>query len=98
MTVGIRVTPEQLHELSARVTAGSGQIESELRGLAGSVAPLGTDWAGVAQARFLALWQEWQRSAESLHAALSGISGLLGQAGTAYAEAESQIAGSFAAM
>jgi WXG100 family type VII secretion target len=96
MTVGIRVTPQQLQELSARVNAGSGQIESELRALAGSLAPLGSDWAGTAQVRFLALWQEWQRSAEQLHVALSGISGLLGQAGAAYAEAEQQIAASFA--
>jgi WXG100 family type VII secretion target len=96
MSAGIRVTPQQLQELSARVNSGSGQIEAELRSLAGNIAPLGSDWAGVAQARFLALWQEWQRSAEQLHVALSGISSLLGQAGTAYAEAEDQIAASFA--
>jgi WXG100 family type VII secretion target len=85
MTAGIRVTPEQLDSLGARVAAGSGQIESELRSLAGSIAPLGTDWAGVAQTRFLTLWQEWQRAAEQLHTALTGISQLLGQAGNAYA-------------
>ena len=97
MSAGIRVTPQQLQELAGRVSAGSGQIESELRGLAGALSPLGSDWAGVAQARFLTLWQEWQQSAEQLHTALSGISSLLGHAGTAYADAESQIAGSFAA-
>jgi WXG100 family type VII secretion target len=96
MTVGIRVTPQQLQELGGRVNNGSGQIESELRALAGALSPLGADWAGIAQARFLALWQEWQRSADQLHAALTGISTLLSQAGNAYAEAESQIAGSFA--
>ena len=96
MTAGIRVTPEQLDSLSGRVAAGSGQIESELRALTGAIAPLGTDWAGVAQSRFLGLWQEWQRAAEQLHAALDGISQLLSQAGTAYAQAESQIAQSFA--
>ena len=96
MVVGIRVTPEQLQELSGRVNGGSADIEGELRSLAGAIAPLGTDWAGVAQARFVALWEEWQRAAEQLHTALTGNSGLLGQAGTAYAEAESQIASTFA--
>ncbi len=97
MTAGIRVTPEQLDSLGARVMAGSGQIESELRALAGTVAPLGSDWAGVAQARFLTLWQEWQQAAEQLHTALTGISQLLTQAGSAYAQAETAIAQSFAA-
>jgi len=96
MSVAIRVTPEQLQELASRVSSGGGQIDGELRSLAGALSPLGTDWAGVAQARFIALWAEWQQSAEQLQSALSGISALLGQAGRAYAEAESQIAGSFA--
>lgn len=95
MTAGIRVTPEQLDGLGARVLSGSGQIESELRTLASVVAPLGSDWAGVAQTRFLSLWQEWQQAAEQLHTALSGISQLLTQAGSAYAQAETQIAQSF---
>jgi WXG100 family type VII secretion target len=66
--------------------------------LAGSLAPLGGEWAGVAQQRFEALWAEWQRSARSLHEALTGISTLLNQAGVHYAEAEHAIAGSFGAM
>lgn len=96
MGIGIRVTPGQLQDLAGRVSSGSGQIEAELRSLAGALGPLGSDWAGVAQSRFLTLWQEWQRSAEQLQSALTGISSLLGQAGRAYAEAETQIAGSFA--
>jgi WXG100 family type VII secretion target len=92
---GIRVTPEQLASLSSRVSSGSASIEGELRSLAGSLAPLGSDWAGVAQQRFQALWAEWQKSAEGLRDALGGISQLLGQASTSYAEAERQIAASF---
>jgi 6 kDa early secretory antigenic target len=95
---GIRVTPEQLASMSGRVSSGAAHIEGELSGLAGSLAPLGGDWAGVAQQRFETLWAEWQRSARSLHEALSGISALLAQAGTHYAEAEQAIAGSFNAM
>jgi WXG100 family type VII secretion target len=92
---GIRVTPEQLAGLSSRVSSGSSSIEGELRALSGSLAPLGSDWAGVAQQRFQALWAEWQKSAEGLREALGGISQLLGQASTSYAEAERQIAASF---
>jgi phage tail tape-measure protein len=63
---GIRVTPEQLQQISAQLDAGASSIEGTLRQLAGNVAPLGSDWAGVAQARFLELWAEWQRSGPSL--------------------------------
>ena len=93
---GFRVTPEQLQTLSGRVSSGAGSIESELRSLAGTLAPLGSDWAGIAQARFQELWAEWQRSADGLNAALSGIAQLLTQAGGAYASAEEQVARSFA--
>jgi 6 kDa early secretory antigenic target len=95
---GIRVTPEQLASMSARVGSGAAHIEGELSGLAGSLAPLGGDWAGLAQQRFELLWSEWQRSARGLHDALTGISALLAQAGTHYADAEQAIASSFGAM
>ena len=93
---GIKVTPEQLQALSGQVGRGSGEIEGQLRALSNTVAPLvGGDWAGQAQQRFTALWDEWQRSAQGLKHALDGISQLMGQAGTSYAQAESQIASSF---
>ena len=47
--MGIRVTPEQLQQVSARLDAGAAGIEGTLRQLAASVAPLGSDWAGVAR-------------------------------------------------
>jgi len=93
---GIKVTPEQLQALSAQVGRGSGEIDSQLRGLSGTVAPLvGGDWGGQASQRFSLLWEEWQSSARGLRHALDGISQLLGQAGTAYASAEQQIAATF---
>jgi WXG100 family type VII secretion target len=95
---GIRVTPEQLQGMSRRLSSGAANIEGELSGLAGSLAPLGGEWAGVAQQRFESLWAEWQRSARGLHEALTGISTLLNQAGVHYAEAEHAIAGSFGHM
>jgi WXG100 family type VII secretion target len=95
---GIRVTPEQLASMAGRVGSGAAHIDSELSGLAATLAPLGSDWAGIAQQRFEVLWAEWQRSARGLHEALTGISTLLTQAGTHYEEAERAIAGSFGAM
>lgn len=93
---GIKVTPEQLSALSGQVSRGSGEIEGQLRALGSTVAPLvGGDWAGQAQQRFTALWDEWQRSGQGLKHALDGISQLMSQAGTAYANAESQIASTF---
>ena len=93
---GIKVTPEQLNMLSGQVGRGSSEIEGQLRALSNTVAPLvGGDWAGQAQQRFTSLWDEWQRSAQGLKHALDGISQLMGQAGTSYAQAESQIASSF---
>jgi|GEM_PF-6835431 hypothetical protein len=42
--MGIRVTPEQLQQVSARLDAGAAGIEGTLRELAANVAPLGSDW------------------------------------------------------
>jgi WXG100 family type VII secretion target len=94
-SIGIRVAPERLRYLSGRLNAGAGEIDGTLRQLAGSVEPLGSDWAGVAQARFLELWGEWQRSAAGLHQALTGIAHLTAQAATRYEATEQDIAAAF---
>lgn len=97
MTV-IKVTPEQLQQLSGSVSSGSADIAATLSGLHGQVGPLvGGEWAGAASSQFNALWQQWQQSARGLTEALAGMSSLLGQAGAAYAQAEQQIAASFRA-
>jgi len=98
MEMGLKVTPQQLQALSSRVSGSAAHIEGELGGLRSSLAPLGSDWAGAAQVQFSALWEEWQAGAAKVHDALSGISALLGQAGSAYAEAERAIAGSVRGM
>jgi early secretory antigenic target protein ESAT-6 len=91
----IRVTPEQLHSIAGQLNAGAGEVDGILRQLAGQVAPLGSDWAGVAQARFLTLWEQWQRDSAGVHQALMGIAQLMQQAGTQYESTEQGIAGSF---
>jgi WXG100 family type VII secretion target len=91
----ISVTPEQLQQISAQLTSGAGEVESILSQLAGYVAPLQGDWVGQAQARFEALWTEWQNSARGLHEALTGIAQLTQQAGSAYETNEQNIAATF---
>lgn len=94
----IRVTPEQLLQVSSQLTSGASNIEATLRQLASNTQPLGSDWAGVAQARFLELWAQWQRDAASLNNALTEISRLMTQAANQYESTDSQIAGTFNQM
>ena len=91
----IRVTPEQLASVASQLNGGASSIEGILGRLAGNVAPLGSDWAGVAQGRFLQLWQQWQTSSRQLHQALAEIAVLMQRAAGAYESNEQQIAASF---
>jgi WXG100 family type VII secretion target len=93
----IRVTPEQLQQVSSQLTAGAGNVDGILAQLAASVAPLGSDWAGLAQARFQELWAQWQRDASGLREALNGIAQMMAQASASYASTEQSIAASFGA-
>ncbi len=94
----MRVTPEQLQQVSGQLTGGASNIEGILRQLGSNVEPLGSDWAGVAQSRFLELWGQWQRDAAGLHQALTGIAQLMAQASSHYAETEQGVASSFNKM
>jgi early secretory antigenic target protein ESAT-6 len=91
----IRVTPEQLAQVSSQLQSGAGSIEATLAQLAAQVAPLGSDWAGAGQARFLALFDQWQTSSRQLHQALVDIAVLMRQAGAAYEANDAQVAASF---
>ncbi len=91
----IKVTPEQLAAVAGQLNGGAGSIEGTLNQLSGQVAPLGSDWAGVAQPRFLALWQQWHTSQANLHAALLEMSQLMQRAGVAYSSNDQQVAASF---
>jgi early secretory antigenic target protein ESAT-6 len=93
--VSIRVTPEQLQQVSSQLTAGAGNVDGILAQLAANVAPLGSDWAGLAQARFQQLWEQWQRDAKGLREALNGIAQMMGQASANYESTEQSIAASF---
>ncbi len=91
----IAVTPEQLQSVASQLNSGAANIESILQQLASQVAPLQSEWQGVAQARFESLWAEWQRSSRGIQQALTGISQLMSQASANYADTEQAIASSF---
>jgi WXG100 family type VII secretion target len=91
----IRVTPEQLAGVSAQLNGGAGTIEATLSQLASQVTPLGSDWAGAGQVRFLSLWQQWQTSSRQLHQALTDISILMQRASVAYADNDAAVGASF---
>jgi WXG100 family type VII secretion target len=91
----IRVTPEQLASVASQLNGGASSIDGILSQLAGNVAPLGSDWAGVAQDRFLQLWEQWQTSSKQLHQALAEIAVLMQRAAGAYESNEQQIAAMF---
>jgi WXG100 family type VII secretion target len=94
----IKVTPEQLSAVSGQLNGGAGSIESTLSQLASQVAPLGSDWAGVGQARFQSLWQQWQTSSNQLHQALEGISQLMRGASAAYESNDQQVGANFSGV
>jgi WXG100 family type VII secretion target len=91
----IVVTPEQLQSVGGQLNAGASNIESILSQLAAQVAPLQSEWQGVAQARFQELWAEWHRSSRGIQEALHGISQLTQQAGTHYETNGTTVAQSF---
>ena len=95
MAGGITVTPEQLREISAQMSAGAADVEETLSRLAGNVAPLRSEWVGSAQAQFEVLWDQWQTDANGLHSALMGIAQLTQNAATSYETTEQGIASSF---
>jgi WXG100 family type VII secretion target len=91
----IRVTPDQLSAVATRLRGGADGIDGTLAQLAADVAPLGSDWAGVAQARFSQLWLQWQTSSRQLQQALSDIATLMQGAAADYAANEQAVASRF---
>jgi len=91
----IRVTPDQLAGVAGRLRGGASGIDGTLSQLAADVAPLGTDWAGPAQSRFLQLWEQWRTSSRQLQQALSDIAVLMQGAAADYTANEQAVAARF---
>jgi WXG100 family type VII secretion target len=95
-SAGLRVTPQQLNALGTSCNRTANDVHAQHQSLRGQLSPLfGADWSGAAASQFTALYEQFNRNAEGLAAALEGIGRLLGQAGSSYAAVEQQIAASF---
>ena len=93
---GLRVSPQQLTTLGGSCNRTAGDIRGQQTALKNQLTPLfGADWSGAAASQFATLYEQFNRSAEGLTAALEGIGRLLGHAGQSYAAVEQQIAASF---
>src|SRR5215469_8941309 len=85
-------TSEDLASASAQLSSGSQEIDSQLAGMRNLVQSLvASDWQGAASSAFDSLYQQWNTSAANLREALDGISKLLANAASAYADTEQQI-------
>ena len=78
----------QLDTIGAVVSQSDAQLAS-MRNLVQSL--VASDWQGAASSAFDGLYQQWNTSAASLREALDGISRLVANAATAYANTEQQI-------
>ena len=88
----IKVTAEEIQNLSQSIALGSGNIQDQLSQMQNQIQPLVSgDWVGTASARFSQLWDEWNRSAAGLKDALDGMSQLLQNAGQQYQATEDAI-------
>jgi WXG100 family type VII secretion target len=88
----IKVTSEDLANASAQLSSGSQEIDTHLSSMHNLVQELvNSDWQGAASTSFESMYHEWDVSAANLRQALDGISKLLAQAATTYADTEQQI-------
>jgi WXG100 family type VII secretion target len=88
----IKVTSEDLATTAAQLSRGSADIDNELTTMRNLVQSLvASDWQGAASSAFDQLYQQWNTSAANLREALDGISRLVSNAATAYANTEQQI-------
>jgi WXG100 family type VII secretion target len=93
----IKVTAEDLQNLSSQVMQSSESIQEQLSRLQGEVsAVVGAEWMGVASGAFHTRYEEWNTSAAGLKDALDGISQLLAHAAMQYQQTEDAIRTSMA--
>jgi WXG100 family type VII secretion target len=93
---GLKVSPEQLTNLGGTCNRTATDVRGQHAGLKSQLMPLfGADWSGAAASQFAALYDQFNKNAEGMSAALDGIGRLLGQAGQSYASVEQQITASF---
>ena len=93
---GLKVSPLQLSTLGGSCSRTATDIRGQQVSLRTQLTPLfGADWSGAAASQFAALYEQFNKNAEGMTAALEGIGALLNSAGQSYAAVEQQIAASF---
>jgi WXG100 family type VII secretion target len=98
MTSGLKVSPQQLTGLGGSCHRTAADVRGQHTALKAQLTPLfGADWSGTAATQFSSLYEQFNKNADGLSAALEGIGTLLSQAGSSYAATEQQISSSFRA-
>lgn len=89
----IRVTPEELEALSAKI-GGNGNVVSEQINTATAAVQnlVNQGWAGAASAQFDAIWREWDAGAKQIQEAMMNMSTYLSKAAGAYRDVDNQLA------
>lgn len=89
----IRVTPEELEALSAKINGNSQTVSDQIRSATAEVQNLiHQGWDGAASAQFDAIWREWEAGAQQIQEAMVGMSQYLGKAAGAYRDVDNQLA------
>lgn len=89
----IRVTPEELEALSAKINGNGQTVSDQIRSATAEVQNLiHQGWDGAASAQFDAIWREWEAGAQQIQEAMVGMSQYLGKAAGAYRDVDNQLA------
>ena len=91
----VHVSPEDMEAVSAKLTAGSGEIDAKLLELHREVQDMATVFQGQAAEAFQGLFERWNSSGKELNEALSGIAEMLNRAAGVYRDTDTQIASQF---
>jgi WXG100 family type VII secretion target len=88
----IKVTGEQLGSVSAQLNSAASTLNEVNTSAMSQANSLAGIWEGQAHAQFEALFTSWKQGSDQVQQALAGISQLLSNAQTTYANAETGIA------
>ncbi len=92
----IKVTSEELRNVSGNLNAGSGTVTEQLESMKRQVDTLvASNWQGAASASFTDMYTQWNTSAGQLRDALQGISQMLSKSAQAYEDTERGLENTF---
>lgn len=88
MSAQFQVDTDRIAASSADIVSISGDIESLVQAMMTRLDGLQDAWRGTAATRFAQVSADWRATQQQVRTNLDAIGGLLGQAGTTYAETE----------